>query len=108
MNVALAPHGVSLQDVAEEDLPRQLAEVDPSAMRLAYAAAELSPRDVTLLGTKAMLVARAGLSDAIVDLLLDAARDVHAEHQGIFDATMARDAGELSREPTTGLSTIAG
>lgn len=37
MNVALAPHGVSLQDVAEEDLPRQLAEVDPSAMRLAYA-----------------------------------------------------------------------
>lgn len=48
-------------------------------------ARDIPPRDVTLLGTKAMLVARAGLSDAIVDLLLDAARDVHAE-PGFFEA----------------------
>lgn len=46
---------------------------------------DIPPRDVTLVGTKAMLVARAGLSSAIVDLLLDAARDVHAE-PGLFEA----------------------
>lgn len=45
---------------------------------------DVPPRDTTLIGTKAMLVARDGLSPAIVNLLLDAARDVHAE-AGYFE-----------------------
>jgi len=40
---------------------------------------------VKLIGTKAMLVSRDGLSSAIVNLLLDAARELHGEH-GIFEA----------------------
>lgn len=40
--------------------------------------------EVTLLGTKAMLVARAETSNAIVDLRLDAAREIHAE-AGYFE-----------------------
>jgi TRAP-type uncharacterized transport system substrate-binding protein len=40
--------------------------------------------DVTLIGTKAMLVARDGLPPAITNLLFEAARDVHSE-QGNFE-----------------------
>ncbi len=45
---------------------------------------DIPPRDVTLLGTKAMLVARDDLPTPLIDLLLDAARDIHAE-AGTFE-----------------------
>jgi TRAP-type uncharacterized transport system substrate-binding protein len=48
-------------------------------------ALDIPPRDVTLIGTKAMLAARPGLHPALVNLLLDAATDVHAQ-QGYFEA----------------------
>jgi TRAP-type uncharacterized transport system substrate-binding protein len=41
--------------------------------------------DVRLIGTKAMLVSRDGLSPAIINLLLDAGREIHGE-QGYFEA----------------------
>jgi TRAP-type uncharacterized transport system substrate-binding protein len=41
--------------------------------------------DVTLIGTKAMLVARDDLHPALINLLLDAARDIHGQ-QGYFEA----------------------
>lgn len=41
--------------------------------------------DVTLIGTKAMLVARPGLHPALVNLLLDAAGDIHSR-QSYFEA----------------------
>ncbi len=42
-------------------------------------------RDADMIGTKAMLVARDGLHPALVNLLLDAAREIHGE-QGYFEA----------------------
>jgi len=42
-------------------------------------------QDVTLIGTKAMLVARDGLPPALVNLLLDAAHEIHGG-QGYFEA----------------------
>lgn len=47
-------------------------------------AQDVPPVDVTLLGTTAMLVARDDLPNPIIDLLLDAARDIHAE-AGYFE-----------------------
>ncbi len=41
-------------------------------------------KDVTLIGTKAMLAARPGLHPALVNLLLDAADDIHGK-QGPFE-----------------------
>jgi TRAP transporter TAXI family solute receptor len=41
-------------------------------------------QDVSMVGTKAMLVARASLHPALVDLLVDAAREIHG-HQGYFE-----------------------
>jgi TRAP transporter TAXI family solute receptor len=48
-------------------------------------AANLPDRDVTMIGTKAMLVAHDGLHSAIIDLLIDAARQIHGR-QGNFEA----------------------
>jgi TRAP transporter TAXI family solute receptor len=42
-------------------------------------------RDVDMIGTKAMLVGRDGLHPALINLLLDAAREIHGE-QGYFEA----------------------
>jgi TRAP transporter TAXI family solute receptor len=42
-------------------------------------------QDVAMVGTKAMLVARASLHPALIDLLGDAAREIHG-HQGYFEA----------------------
>ena len=42
-------------------------------------------REVSLFGTEAMLVARKGLPPAIIDLLVDAARELHSG-QGYFEA----------------------
>lgn len=41
--------------------------------------------DVAMLGTKAMLVARDSLHPALIDLLIDAAREIHG-HKGYFEA----------------------
>jgi len=49
---------------------------------LAY---NIPDHEVTLIGTKAMLVAREGIHPALVNLLLDAAREIHSE-QGYFEA----------------------
>lgn len=48
-------------------------------------ASNIPDRDLTLLGTKAMLVARDDLHPALINLLLDAAREIHDE-QGYFEA----------------------
>ena len=48
-------------------------------------ALRIPEREVRLIGTKAMLVARDSLAPTLVDLLLDAAREVHAQ-QGVFEA----------------------
>jgi TRAP-type uncharacterized transport system substrate-binding protein len=47
-------------------------------------ALNIPPQDVTLIGTKAMLAARPGLHPALVNLLLDAASDIHSA-QGDFE-----------------------
>jgi NMT1-like family len=47
-------------------------------------ALDIPPQDVTLIGTKAMLAARPGLHPALVNLLLDAASDLHSS-QGDFE-----------------------
>lgn len=48
-------------------------------------ALDIPGQDVLLIGTKAMLVARAGLHPALVNLLLDAANEIHSK-QGYFEA----------------------
>lgn len=48
-------------------------------------AEHLPAQEVSLIGTKAMLVSRDGLSPAIVNLLLEAARELHGK-QGYFEA----------------------
>ena len=48
-------------------------------------ALHIPEQEVKLIGTKAMLVARDGLPPAIINLLLDAARELHSE-QGYFEA----------------------
>jgi TRAP transporter TAXI family solute receptor len=47
-------------------------------------AASIPEQDVTLIATKAMLVSRDDLHPALVNLLLDAARDIHGQ-QGYFE-----------------------
>jgi TRAP transporter TAXI family solute receptor len=48
-------------------------------------AINLPDRDVHMLGTKAMLGARDGLHPALINLLIDAAREIHGD-QGYFEA----------------------
>ena len=48
-------------------------------------ALDIPSHDVTLIGTKAMLVARPGLHPALVNLLLDAAGEIHSR-QSYFEA----------------------
>ena len=48
-------------------------------------AEHIPQQEVKLIGTKAMLVARDGLSPAIVNLLLEAGRELHGQ-QGFFEA----------------------
>jgi TRAP transporter TAXI family solute receptor len=48
-------------------------------------AANIPDQDVAMVGTKAMLVARDGLHPALIDLLVDAAREIHGR-QGYFEA----------------------
>ena len=48
-------------------------------------ALRIPAQEVRLIGTRAMLVARDGLPPAIIDLLMEAARELHSE-QGYFEA----------------------
>lgn len=48
-------------------------------------AADIPAREITLIGTKSMLVARASLHPALVNLLVDAAHEIHGG-QGVFEA----------------------
>jgi TRAP transporter TAXI family solute receptor len=48
-------------------------------------AINLPDQDVTMIGTKAMLVARDDLHPALINLLIDAAREIHGR-QGYFEA----------------------
>jgi TRAP transporter TAXI family solute receptor len=48
-------------------------------------ALNIPDHDITMVGTKAMLVARDSLHPALIDLLVDAAREIHG-HQGYFEA----------------------
>ncbi len=48
-------------------------------------AINLPDRDMQMIGTKAMLGARAGLHPALINLLIDAAREIHGD-QGYFEA----------------------
>ena len=48
-------------------------------------ATDIPDQDVTMVGTKAMLVARDSLHPALVDLFVDAAREIHGQ-QGYFEA----------------------
>lgn len=50
---------------------------------------DIPAQDVSMIGTKAMLVARDDVHPALVNLLIDAAREIHG-HQGVFE-----DAGEF-------------
>lgn len=45
---------------------------------------DIPPSDVRLIATKAMLVGKADLHPGVIDLLIDAAREIHAE-QGLFE-----------------------
>jgi TRAP-type uncharacterized transport system substrate-binding protein len=47
-------------------------------------AINIPDRDVAMIGTKAMLAARDGLHPALIDLLVDAAREIHGR-QGYFE-----------------------
>jgi TRAP transporter TAXI family solute receptor len=47
--------------------------------------ANIPNRNIELVGTKAMLVARDGLHPALINVLIDAAREIHGE-QGYFEA----------------------
>src|SRR5271169_4070767 len=59
-----------------------------SRLTLPYGTIDLAinipDQDVSMVGTKAMLVARDSLHPALVDLLVDAAREIHG-HQGYFE-----------------------
>jgi len=46
---------------------------------------EIPPEELVLIGTKAMLAARDGVHPALVNLLVDAAHEIHAQ-QGYFEA----------------------
>jgi TRAP transporter TAXI family solute receptor len=85
-----------------------LARADAYARRFAFLnrlrlpagtldlAVNLPDQDVAMLGTKAMLIARGSLHPAIIDLLLDAASEIHGrqgyfENAGEFPATAQVD-----------------
>jgi TRAP transporter TAXI family solute receptor len=67
--------------------PRRLPYL--TKLTLPYATIDLAinlpDQDVTMIGTKAMLVARDDLHPALINLLIDAAREIHGR-QGYFEA----------------------
>ena len=88
---ALHDKDLKLVSFARADAyPRRYPHI--TSLRLPAGTVDLALRipekDVALIATEAMLVARPGLAPAIVDLLLDAAREIHAG-QGFFEASNA-------------------
>lgn len=73
-----------------------MSRADAAARRFAYLtkltlpsgtvdmALDIPNQDIAMIGTKAMLVARESLHPAIIDLLVDAAREIHGQ-QGYFE-----------------------
>lgn len=82
VDLALRDPAIKLMSIVRADAyPRRFhfarkLVLPAGAVDLAH---DVPSEDVTLLGTKAMLVARDDLPNPLVDLLLDAARDIHAE-----------------------------
>jgi TRAP transporter TAXI family solute receptor len=91
---ALHDPAIKLMNLAHVDAyPRRLPFL--TKLTLPYGTIDLEAnipdQDVAMIGTNAMLVARDGLHPAVINLLLDAARDMHGR-QGYFEA-----AGEFPR-----------
>ncbi len=85
---ALRDPDVKLMSFARADAyPRRFPYIKtltltPGAIDLAL---RIPEREVRLIGTKAMLVARDDVPPALIDLLLNAARELHSQ-QGLFEA----------------------
>jgi len=85
---ALREPGIQLMSLKRADAyPRHFPYI--SKLSLPQGAIDLASnvpdRDVAMIGTKAMLVARESFHPALVNLFLDAAREIHDE-QGYFEA----------------------
>jgi TRAP transporter TAXI family solute receptor len=85
---ALLDPSIRLMNLAHADAyPRRLPFL--TKLTLPYGTIDLSTNtpaeDVTMIGTKAMLVARDDLHPALINLLIDAAREIHGE-QGYFES----------------------
>jgi TRAP transporter TAXI family solute receptor len=85
---ALREPGIQLMSLKRADAyPRHFPYI--SKLSLPQGAIDLASnvpdRDVAMIGTKAMLIAHEGLHPALVNLFLDAAREIHDE-QGYFEA----------------------
>jgi len=88
---ALHDPTIRLMDLARADAyPRRYPFI--SRLTLPAGTIELGqnipPQEVAMIGTKAMLVAREGFPPALINLLLDAAHEIHGG-QGIFEAADA-------------------
>ena len=85
---ALRDPAIKLMSIARADVyPRRFPFITkltlpPGTIDLAF---NIPDQEVTLIGTKAMLAARDDLHPALINLLLDAARDLHGQ-QGYFEA----------------------
>jgi len=85
---ALHDPSLKLMSLARADAyPRKFAHIQTLALPAGTIdlAQHIPQQEVKLIATKAMLVAREGLPPAIVNLLLDAARQLHGQ-QGYFEA----------------------
>ena len=85
---ALRDPVIKLMNLAHADAyPRRLPFL--TKLTLPYGTIDLAintpDQDVAMIGTKAMLVARNDLHPALINLLIDAARDIHGR-QGYFEA----------------------
>ena len=85
---ALRDPVIKLMNLTHADAyPRRLPFV--TKLTLPYGTIDLAinvpDRDVTMIGTKAMIVARDDLHPALINLLIDAAREIHGR-QGYFEA----------------------
>jgi TRAP transporter TAXI family solute receptor len=79
---------IKLMNLAHADAyPRRLSFL--TKLTLPYGSIDLATnipdQDVTMIGTKAMLIARDDLHPALINLLIDAAREIHGR-QGYFEA----------------------
>jgi TRAP transporter TAXI family solute receptor len=85
---ALRDPSIKLMNLTHADAyPRRLPFL--TKLTLPYGTIDLATnipdQDVTMIGTKAMLIARDDLHPALINLLIDAAREIHGR-QGYFEA----------------------